>query len=124
MSRKPITVTQRTTIAALEVDNRSLACMSRETGLSRQTCKKVLNDDATKELVEQFSQEMGTRMLNLADSIVCGIDEETVQKAALRDRVVAAGILTDKGRGAFGLDKQGPMVNINVIQPVDLSKYY
>lgn len=124
MSRKPLTNTQRSQIAMLQADGQSVASMSRQTGLARDTCKKALSDPETVELVEVFSKQLGEKMLELADTIVAGIDSEVIAKAGLRDRLVGAGILIDKGRGAFGLDKPIPLaVQINLNTPIDLSKY-
>jgi hypothetical protein len=90
----------------MTANNATPTRIARETGLHLTTVKRILEEPATIQNVEQYSKVMGERMMELAASIVSTIDEETILKAGLRDRVVASGILTDKARQAYGLDKQ------------------
>lgn len=103
---KKISQEQINEVAMLTANNASVSKIARETGLHHTSVKKILTEPATIMQIETYSQLMGEKMLELAASIVSTIDKGTILKAGLRDRVVACGILADKARQAYGLDKQ------------------
>jgi transposase-like protein len=124
MSKKPITTEEKQSIALLAANNRSVTAIARETGLHAQTVKKQLQVPSTIELIEAASKILSEKMLEKADKIISGISAEDIEKAGLRDKAVAAGILMDKARQCYGLDKPATLVNIEQRPcPIDLSGY-
>jgi hypothetical protein len=124
MSKKPTTTEQKQHIAALAASNTSPTAISRITKLHLQTVKKSLAEPATQEMIEIASKHLAAKLLDRADQIANAITPEDIEKAGLRDKAVSIGILQDKARGCYDLDKQSPLINLNVIAPVDLSKYF
>jgi len=123
MSKKPVTTEEKQHIAVLYANNRSVTAISRETGLHALTVKKQLREPRTLEMIETASMYLAEKMLAIADQIVEAISSEDIFKASLRDKAVAAGILQDKARQSYMMDKPAPLVNIGAGCPVDLSTY-
>lgn len=124
MSRKPVTTDQRQHIAVLSANNQSLNSMARQTGLHPATCKRIAAEPQTLEMVETAGKYLAEKMLKRADQIIDAISDEDIFKAGLRDKTVAAGVLQDKARQSYGLDKPASLININLdLSPVDLSKW-
>lgn len=123
MSKKPVTTEEKQHIAVLAANNRSVTAIARETGLHAQTVKKQLREPHTLEMIEIASMYLAEKMLARADKIIDAITDEDIFKANLRDKAVAAGILQDKARQSYMMDKPAPLVSIGTTCPVDLSKY-
>jgi len=123
MSKKPTTTEQKHQIAVLAANNRSITAIARETGLHAQTVKKQLRDPATLEMIETASKYLAEKMLSMADRIISSITPEDIFKAGLRDKAVAAGILQDKARQSYDMDKPALSPSFVNISPVDLSRY-
>jgi hypothetical protein len=113
MAVKKISQEQINNVAMMTANNATPTRIARETGLHLTTVKRILEEPATVQQVEQYSKVMAESMLQLAANIVGTIDDATILKAGLRDRVVAAGILQDKARQSYGIDKQ--MVEIRSV---------
>jgi DNA-binding IclR family transcriptional regulator len=123
MSKKPVTKEQQNQIAVLAANNRSVTAIARETGLHAQTVKKQLQEPVTLEMIEVASKYLGQKMLNMADQIVSAMTPEDISKANLRDKAVAAGILMDKARLCYGMDKPTAQANVFEVSPVCLDAY-
>lgn len=123
MPKKNISVEDRQVVACMTANNKSVHAIRKHTGLHDGTIKKMLAEPATQELIEEACKHLASKMLTRADEIIDAISPEDIEKAGLRDKAVTIGILQDKARATFSMDKQGPLVNVNVIQPVDLSRY-
>jgi len=123
MSRKPVTTEQQQHIAVLAANRRSVTAIARETGLHALTIKKQLREPATQEMIETASHYLAEKMLMMADKIISSITNEDIFKAGLRDKAVAAGILQDKVRQSYEMDKPALPANDYVCSPVNLDAY-
>jgi hypothetical protein len=124
MSRKPLPTETRQKVAILAANNASIAETCRQTGMHHASVKKALAEPLTQAMIETASKLLSEKMLDRANEIIDAITPEDVEKAGLRDKVVASGILYEKGRLAYGLDKMPIAIQVNnLVTPVDLSKY-
>lgn len=123
MSKKPTTTEQQQQIAVMAANNASPTAISKATKLHLQTVKKQLNEPATQEMIADASKRLAEKLLEKADQIADAITEEDVFKAGLRDKSVSVGILMDKARGCYDLDRPQNTINIFAPVAVDLSKY-
>jgi hypothetical protein len=126
MPKKNITVDQRQAVAYMTANNNSVTSIRRTTGLHDGTIKKLLAEPATMELVEQASKLLSEKMLARADEIIDAITDGDIEKAGLRDKTVAAGILMEKGRLSYGFDKPPAQVAIQInngLEVIDLSRW-
>lgn len=110
MSRRNITNEEKQTIAALTANNQSVNAIHTATGLHSTTILKVLQEPQTQEMIVTAGKLLSGKMLERADQIVNSISNEDVFKASLRDKTVSAGVLMDKARQAYGLDKTSVIV--------------
>ena len=124
MPKKNVSVEQRQVVATMTANHQSIHAIRKHTGLHDGTIKKMLAEPSTQALVEEACKHLAGKMLSRADEIVDAISPEDIEKAGLRDKAVTIGILQDKARAAYSLDRPVPLaVQINLGAPVDLSKY-
>lgn len=106
MSRKPptpLTMPELEKAKTLYALGKSYHAIGVELGRDSKTIKKWLNEPETKKEIEVLKEEVADLYDDLAQRILESITDETINEAKLRDRVISAGVCTDKSRLLKGL---------------------
>ncbi len=96
---KPLTVAELEKAKALSALGKSYRQIGLELDRSDKTIKKALTK--TPEViaeVRELKEEIAAMYDDLAQRILKSISDETIKEARLRDRVISAGVCTDKSR--------------------------
>ncbi len=115
---KPLTVAELEKAKALSALGKSYRQIGLELDRSDKTIKKALTK--TPEViaeVRELKEEIAAMYDDLAQRILKSISDETIKEARLRDRVISAGVCTDKSRLISGQST----ANVALYTKVDLS---
>lgn len=95
----PLTVKELERAKALSALGKSYRQIGRELQRSDKTVKRALTK--TPEViteVQELKKDIAALYNDLAERILESIDDKTIKEARLRDRVISAGVCTDKAR--------------------------
>ncbi len=118
---KPLTVAELEKAKALSALGKSYRQIGLELNRSDKTIKKALTK--TPEVIaeiRELKQEIAGLYGDLAQRILSSITDENIREAKLRDKVISAGVCTDKERLIKGQSTENISVNAR-IQALDRS---
>jgi hypothetical protein len=95
---KPLTLPELEKAKALYALGKSYHAVGLELNRDSKTIKKHLTMPQVAEEVRELEKEIAKLYENLSEKILKSIGGETIREAKLRDRVISAGICTDKSR--------------------------
>ncbi len=119
--REPLTAAEKAQITTLTADGWSPTRIARHIGRSRHAVRNALANPETQRAVKDEKAELAEMYKKQARAIVASIDQETIEKANLLQRMTSAGIATDK---ALTLTGDTPPIRVELlVQAVEVMRH-
>ena len=116
---------ERVQIAVLAAQSMSARAISKMIDRSDHAVLAALKCEDVQRMIVETQERFGWRFTQLLDTVLDGITADDIAKAGLRDKIVSAGILTDKARLSLGLSTHNSSVSVHVSvdEPINLEMF-
>ena len=97
-AKPPLTTEEKSRIALLTAEGRTPNYIAKAIGRDGKTVRAAVQAPAMVEQIASATERITELYQEINERILCAISDEDIAKASLRDKVVSAGISTDKHR--------------------------
>ncbi|SNB45943.1 helix-turn-helix domain-containing protein [Geobacter sp. DSM 9736] len=115
MKTNRLTTEEKQHIAILAAQGSSCLAIGNAIGRDDKTVARALKKEDVQALVTEAQQRIGLKWQEISESILDRITEGDIEKAGLRDKVVAGGIALDKSRLALGLSTENVSRAVKIV---------
>jgi len=113
-NKKSLTVQEIEKAKVLFASGLTYHAVSVELGRDPKTIKKVLSTPEVVAEVQELKAEIASLYEDLSKRILVSISDEDIKKANLRDRLISAGIATDKSQLLKGGSTQNILIGLRM----------
>ena len=97
-TRPKLTTEEKSRIALLTPEGRTPHYIAKAIHRDGKTIRAAVQTPVMVEQIENAQERLAARYQEINERILCAISDEDIAKASLRDKIVSAGIFTDKFR--------------------------